>query len=294
MLAQSSVFVTWAPSPEATLRLGTFLGFVLLCAGLALPAVQPGAAGLDEVGASRWRGPAAILRARLDAAQDHVEPREKLDALDHALADLAELAPSANIDLAAPLDPEALQSLVLEAATMRAEAASSLAAFPGGARGEFLRSIAPGAVVGDWQFGVPASITMAQAILESGWGRSAPGYNLFGMKGEGTAGSERRRVVEYSRGRRQVRSAPFRSYHSFAESMADHARVVGTSPRYAIARAAGEDPRAFAEALEGRYATDPRYAEKLAALSDSYGLEALNWRGRPPLAEPTGLPFLAE
>ncbi|MBM4392304.1 MAG: glucosaminidase domain-containing protein [Deltaproteobacteria bacterium] len=234
------------------------------------------------------------MRARLDAARVQPDARVRIDIVDHALADLAELATAGERPEASLVDGEALRSLVREAATLRAEAATGLAAFPGGARGEFLRAIAPGAVVGDWQFGVPASITMAQAILESGWGRSAPGYNLFGMKGEGTAGSERRRVVEYSHGRRQVRTAPFRSYHSLAESMADHARVLGTSSRYALARAAGEDPRAFAEALEGRYATDPRYAEKLAALSELYGLEHLNWRGRPPLAEPTGLPFLVE
>jgi flagellum-specific peptidoglycan hydrolase FlgJ len=217
-----------------------------------------------------------------------------LAAIDHALADLAELSAVAAADpQAALLDPEATRALVMEACEHRAHAASALASLPGGKRGDFLAAIAPGAVAGDWQYGVPASITMAQAILESGWGKSAPGHNLFGMKGEGTNGSNRLPVVEYSGGRRWVKVAQFRAYHSLAESLADHARVVGSSPRYASARAAGEDAPAFAEALEGRYATDPRYAEKLVALARDYDLERFNWRGRPPLAEPAGLPFLA-
>ena len=135
---------------------------------------------------------------------------------------------------------------------------------------------------------------MAQAILESGWGRRAPGFNLFGIKGTGSAGSTRSRVVEYVRGKRVIRKTNFRAYNSLSEAMQDHARLLGSSPRYAEARSASESPRAFAAALVGRYATDPRYADKLALLADSYGLDHFNWRGRPPLSETTGLPFLAE
>jgi hypothetical protein len=146
-----------------------------------------------------------------------------------------------------------------------------------GFRRDFLASTVDGAVASDVRHGVPASITLAQAILESGWGRSAPGHNLFGMKGEGSAGSTWRRVVEYRHGKRTTRKAPFRAYGSVAESIEDHARLLATSPRYERARAAGEDVALYARALQGTYASDPRYARKLLDIVERYGLGRFDW-----------------
>ncbi|MSQ03790.1 MAG: hypothetical protein EXR71_18205 [Myxococcales bacterium] len=148
---------------------------------------------------------------------------------------------------------------------------------PAGRKGEFLASVLPGATFGDVVFGVPASVTVAQAILESGWGKSAPGFNLFGMKGQGPAGTSKRRVVEYQGGKLAHRHHSFRLYHSYAESLADHSRVLATAERYAAARLVAEDPDAYARALQGRYATDPRYSHKLADLAERYGLRRFDW-----------------
>jgi flagellum-specific peptidoglycan hydrolase FlgJ len=174
-----------------------------------------------------------------------------------------------SMDLAVPI-AEQLCSL-------RAEAIWALGAAPRGSQGTFLSRTAPAAMLGDWQYGVPTSVTLAQAVLESDWGRSAPGHNLFGLKGEGPAGSSVRQVVEYRHGRRGVRRDAFRAYNSESEALKDHARILGTRARYARARAAGEDRQAFARALVGVYATDPRYAGKLDRIIGLFDLDRFDW-----------------
>lgn len=163
---------------------------------------------------------------------------------------------------------------------LRAQATWALGAPPRGSQGAFLTRIAPAAMLGDWQYGVPASVTIAQAVLESNWGRSAPGHNLFGLKGQGPAGSTVRQVVEYRHGRRGTRRDPFRAYHTEAEALADHARILGTRARYARARAAGDDRQAFARALVGVYASDPRYAGKLDRIIGLFDLDRMDYAGQ--------------
>jgi hypothetical protein len=165
-----------------------------------------------------------------------------------------------------------------ELCAFRAEAIWALDGAPSGLQGGFLKRVVTGATLGDWRYGVPASITVAQAILESDWGAAAPGHNLFGMKGTGPAGSISRSVVEYHHGVRSVRSAPFRAYHDESEALADHARILGTGKRYERARSHGDDRRGFAAALVGIYASDPRYAQKLDHLIRSFALDRFDWR----------------
>ncbi len=160
---------------------------------------------------------------------------------------------------------------------LRADAIWALGGAPHGSQGEFLKRTVVGASLGDWEYGVPASVTLAQAILESDWGRSAPGHNLFGLKGTGPAGSSVQRVVEYRHGRRGTRQDPFRAYHNEGEALADHARILGTRPRYARARSAGDDRRAFARALVGIYASDPGYAGKLDRIIGLFALDRFDW-----------------
>lgn len=95
---------------------------------------------------------------------------------------------------------------------------------------DFIAKIAP-ATVGDMKkTGVPASLTIAQAILESGWGGSgltAQANNLFGIKGSGPAGSVKMPTTEYRPdGTSYQILANFRAYHSWAESIEDHSRLL--------------------------------------------------------------------
>jgi flagellum-specific peptidoglycan hydrolase FlgJ len=187
-----------------------------------------------------------------------------------------------------PLEADTRDTLAREAVGLRTRAvlaappAPGAPAVPDGYQGDFVRSVADGAAWSDWSLGVPASVTIAQAILESNWGRSAPGNNLFGLKGEGPAGSVRRRVVEYRRGRRSVRTASFRAYPDVNGSLLDHASILANSRHYIRARLASEAPDAYAAALQGTYATDPRYAGKLVGLIARYGLDRFDWNAHSP------------
>ncbi len=139
----------------------------------------------------------------------------------------------------------------------------------------FIDSVAAGAVASDRKYGVPASVTIAQAILESGWGRSGltrSANNLFGIKGTGPAGSVRVQTQEYVNGGYITVYANFRKYHTLAESMDDHGRLLATSSYYRRAMAVKNDANAFARALNGVYATSPTYADNLIKIMRQYDL----------------------
>lgn len=132
---------------------------------------------------------------------------------------------------------------------------------------EFVRFIAPMAQQSERETGVPASVTMAQAALETGWGRSArrAANNLFGIKGRGNNGSVRLWTREFVRGRWVRVRASFAAYKTFGDSVAAHGRLISENPVYARAMAARDQgAEAFAKALQrSGYATDPKYASKL-------------------------------
>ena len=139
----------------------------------------------------------------------------------------------------------------------------------------FIGLVAPGAIAAQQRYGIPAAVTIAQAIDESGWGQSGlatADHNLFGIKGTGPAGRSMRPTQEYENGAWVTRTAPFRVYHNIAESIADHSRLLATSQAYQHAMASRHAPDAFAAALTGVYATDPNYGSNLITLMRQYNL----------------------
>jgi flagellar protein FlgJ len=123
---------------------------------------------------------------------------------------------------------------------------------------------------------VPAKALVAQAALETGWGRRLAGKggvtsnNLFGIKAGASWDGDSVNVAttEYSNGVRRSERANFRAYGSAAESFADYTRLLGND-RYAGARGTGQDTHRFATALQrAGYATDPHYASKLTAIAN--------------------------
>jgi flagellum-specific peptidoglycan hydrolase FlgJ len=143
------------------------------------------------------------------------------------------------------------------------------------AQQEFINLIAPGAIAAQHRFGVPAAVTIAQAIEESSWGNSslaADHHNLFGIKGTGPAGSVSLPTSEYLNGQWVTINAAFRVYHNAAESISDHAELLATSGYYQRAMADRAVPDAFANDLTGVYATDPNYGANLIALMRLYNL----------------------
>lgn len=140
----------------------------------------------------------------------------------------------------------------------------------------FVQSIWPLAQKTAAELGVPARALVAQAALETGWGRRLAGregvssQNLFGIKAGSRWSGERVNSAthEFIDGVRRSERADFRAYGSAAESFADYARLLD-NPRYAAARNAGNDTHRFASALQqAGYATDPHYAAKITAIAN--------------------------
>jgi flagellar protein FlgJ len=142
-------------------------------------------------------------------------------------------------------------------------------------RESFVRSIEPLAQSAGSSLGVAPDTLIAQAALETGWGRNMPvdangrsSANLFGIKaGESWRGaSVQATTTEYNQGAPVSTQAAFRSYGGAAQSVADYVSLLQNSPRYAGALGAGSDVQAFGSGLQrGGYATDPDYVNKLIA-----------------------------
>ncbi|HOY65387.1 MAG TPA: glucosaminidase domain-containing protein [Candidatus Ozemobacteraceae bacterium] len=117
--------------------------------------------------------------------------------------------------------------------------------------------------------GVPASVTLAQAALETGWGAATIGNakNLFGIKGTGPAGSITVSTQEYVNGRYITVNDSFRKYNTWQESFDDHAKLITQASRYANCMNNKNNPDQFARELQkAGYATDPEYANKLISI----------------------------
>src|ERR1700691_2451070 len=139
----------------------------------------------------------------------------------------------------------------------------------------FIDEIAPGAIATQQKYGVPAAVTIAQAIDESGWGQSqlaTQDNNLFGIKGAGPAGSDSKPTQEYENGRWVTVNAGFRVYDTVAQSIDDHGALLASSGYYTRAMADRNNPDAFANALTGVYATNPEYGSDLIQLMQQYNL----------------------
>jgi len=142
-------------------------------------------------------------------------------------------------------------------------------------RASFVRSLTPLAQVAGNSLGVAPDTLIAQAALETGWGRNMPAdssgrssSNLFGIKATDSwrGASVQATTTEFDQGTPASTSAAFRSYGSAAQSVGDYVSLLRGSPRYAGALGTGSDVQAFGTGLQrGGYATDPDYVNKLVA-----------------------------
>ena len=149
---------------------------------------------------------------------------------------------------------------------------------------EFVQQVLPHAREAARKLGVSAKAVLAQAALETGWGRhmpsrpdGSPSFNLFGIKaGSGWRGdSIGVATLEFNDDVAERVQARFRAYASPAASFDDYAELISTDPRYAGALARGDDIAGFARALqEAGYATDPDYARKLDELAHGEQMRA--------------------
>ncbi|MCZ6895424.1 MAG: glucosaminidase domain-containing protein [Gammaproteobacteria bacterium] len=143
----------------------------------------------------------------------------------------------------------------------------------------FAALLAPLAVDAARKLGVSPRGLIAQAALESGWGRhlirhpdGRSSHNYFGVKADARWAGEVVHVptTEFIGGRAVTVKAAFRSYDSAAAAFDDYVDFMRDNPRYQRVLAEGRDEERFAAQLASAgYATDPNYAEKIVAILDT-------------------------
>ncbi len=165
---------------------------------------------------------------------------------------------------------------------------------------DFVQQLWPCAEQAGRELGIDPRHLLAQAALETGWGKSLPcdaqghpSFNFFGIKAANgwTGDSVSVRTLEFQGGVPVPLQARFRAYDSPADSFRDYVALLRDNPRYAGALNTGNDTQAFATALQrGGYATDPDYARKIATIAQNLGnsATALKSSAAQPIPFPPG------
>jgi flagellum-specific peptidoglycan hydrolase FlgJ len=146
---------------------------------------------------------------------------------------------------------------------------------------DFISQLTPAAQSSAAITKIPASFTIAEAALESGWGASQlarDGFNLFGVKADPswTGDVLQMNTREFLNGQWVMQLANWRKYGDWLGAIQDHAAFLLGNPRYqaAFETTNGID---FASAVAAAgYATDPQYASKIASIIRAHGLLGLD------------------
>ncbi|AFK71117.1 flagellar rod assembly protein/muramidase FlgJ [Pseudomonas putida SJTE-1] len=142
---------------------------------------------------------------------------------------------------------------------------------------EFVATMLPMAEQAAKRIGIDPRYLVAQAALETGWGKSvmrntdgSSSHNLFGIKATGNwDGGEARAITsEYRDGQFVKETAAFRSYDSYQDSFHDLVSLLQNNSRYQDAVKAADKPEQFVQELQkAGYATDPNYASKISQIA---------------------------
>ncbi len=133
-------------------------------------------------------------------------------------------------------------------------------------RDEFVNEARKAAEESSRQSGMPAMVTVAQAALESNWGKSGlsqAANNYFGIKAHGRHERIEMSTSEFTKGQRVIVKAEFARYGSMLECFQCRDGILSRSAVYAGTREKRGDEAAFITELAKHWATDPKYAEKL-------------------------------
>ncbi len=207
-------------------------------------------------------------------------PRGTPRVLDGALQPQGERAVGAQADGRFLSELEAIREKAIAETTVPGVSHSAATANAPDHVQRFLDKLATPAQAASRVSGVPAELILAQAALETGWGRheiatrqGGNSHNLFGIKAGSHWRGETTDIVthEYINGRRTQVVDTFRVYDSFEHSLTDYANLIGKNARYeGVVQAASAEQAAYA-LQQGGYATDPRYAQKLIAVMNTMG-----------------------
>ncbi|WP_213876064.1 flagellar assembly peptidoglycan hydrolase FlgJ [Pseudomonas sp. dw_358] len=142
---------------------------------------------------------------------------------------------------------------------------------------EFVATMMPMAKEAAARIGVDPKILVAQAALETGWGKSVmrsnaggSSHNLFGIKASSSWQGDQAKAItsEFRNGQMVKETANFRSYDSYADSFHDLVSTLQNNDRYQDVVKAADNPEQFVKELQkAGYATDPNYASKISSIA---------------------------
>ncbi|WLH39447.1 flagellar assembly peptidoglycan hydrolase FlgJ [Pseudomonas sp. FP2254] len=210
---------------------------------------------------------------------------------------LAGIVPSAQVATeakAAPLRNSALQDNVINSGARSVAAANGSMQVYGRAvaqpplappkkafssQDEFVATMLPMAEAAAKRIGIDPKYLVAQAALETGWGKSVmraqdgtSSHNLFGIKaGKSWQGGQARAITsEFRDGAMVKETAQFRSYDSYQDSFHDLVTLLQSNDRYKDVVKSADNPERFVRELQkAGYATDPNYANKISQIANS-------------------------
>lgn len=146
-----------------------------------------------------------------------------------------------------------------------------------GSSDEFIATMLPMAEKAAARIGVDPKVLVAQAALETGWGKSimraddgSSSHNLFGIKATGNWKGDNARAItsEFRNGQMVKETADFRSYGSYEDSFHDLVSLLQNNDRYQGVVKAADNPEQFVKELQkAGYATDPNYASKISSIA---------------------------
>lgn len=154
----------------------------------------------------------------------------------------------------------------------------------------FVRELMPFAKKIADESGIDPGLMIAQAALETGWGRhmitgdaQQPSFNLFGIKADSRWAGEAVTITttEFRDGVAMKEQAAFRAYPDYEASFRDYVAFLEANPRYKDVLASAHQPDVFADKLQqAGYATDPEYGSKIRRIMNRDSLMTLSMHGK--------------
>jgi flagellar protein FlgJ len=255
-----------------------------------------------EMTRGRGLGIADVLMRQLAPTENTATAARQLAAKDFVTARLAAppSPPPARFEITAPGDAILAQAASPPALEFDAQSISATRSWTNwrpATPEEFVRDVWPHAERAGAKLGVDPRAIVAQAALETGWGRNLTrdsrgmsGNNLFNIKADSGWSGERMsvRTIEFEGGLPKQQVAAFRAYPDLATAFDDYVEFLKGNPRYGNALRNGARAEVFADSLQAAgYATDPGYAAKLRSILDSPRLNNLIGQLKNSLRLPT-------
>ncbi len=226
----------------------------------------------SELSASGSLGLADMIVAQLSSAQGGEEPTERV--MRNAALDTSLRLP-VDQDKAREIADKALaeQKQIEQAKVASTEKVSEPTRFD--TPEAFVASLSPYAERAAKALGVEPSLLIAQAALETGWGKKVIGnargssHNLFNIKADRSWQGDKMatQTLEFHGNTPVKETAAFRSYANFEQSFDDYVRFLNQNPRYQTALESHQNSEQFIQGIhKAGYATDPKYADKVLSV----------------------------